>query len=256
MSTSPNIGLFAWYELLTANPEAAKAFYGAVVGWGTQPFPDPSMNYTMWTNTKGPVGGLMTLDEAQMPGARPHWMGTVSVENTDATVARALELGGKLLHAAHEIPNVGRFAVLQDPTGGTFCVMQSFDPAGPIDMRELGRVGWHELWTSDADAAWAFYAGLFGWVEAGSMEMAPGQVYRMFGRDKDSPHGGIAPTGADGPPTAWLFYATVESADESIGRARELGATIMMGPMDVPGGGRAGGGMDPQGAGFAVFSVK
>lgn len=254
MTTSPNIGLFAWHELLTKDTEAAKAFYGSVVGWGTQAFPDPAMAYQMWTNESGPIGGLMSLEAAQQPDGHPHWMGTVSVADIDATFKRAGALGAKVLSPIHEIPNVGRFAVLADPTGAVFCVMQSSDPAPPFDGRQLGRVSWNELWTSDPDAAWTFYRGLFGWVETGSMEMAPGVTYRMFGRTADASMGGIAQKDPQGPASAWLFYATVPNADAAGARAKELGAHIFMGPMDVPGGGRMVAGMDPQGAGFALYS--
>ncbi|MFZ5475735.1 MAG: VOC family protein [Myxococcota bacterium] len=254
MRTSPNTGLFSWHELLTKDTAAAKAFYGEVVGWGTQDWPDPAMAYTMWTNAKGAVGGLMSLEAAQQPEGRPRWMGTVTVDDVDATFARAVELGATVHAPVHEIPNVGRFAVLADPTGAVFCVMQPSDPAPPIDAREPGRFSWNELWTSDPEAAWAFYSALFGWVETGAMEMAPGVTYRMFGRAADQPMGGIGPKAPEGPPSSWLFYANVEDADAAGERAKALGATLLMGPMDVPGGGRVVGGVDPQGAGFAVYS--
>lgn len=255
MSQSPNLGLFTWYELLTHDADAATAFYGEVVGWKAQAWPDPSMKYTLWTMADGTaVGGLMTLADAQQPDGRPHWSGVVSVADADATAARATELGGAVLSPPMDIPNVGRFALIADPTGATFSIMQSSDPSGPIDGSVPGRVSWHELWTSDPAAAWAFYQGLFGWVDAGTMEMGPGRTYQMFGRTKDEAHGGIAAKDPNGPPSAWLFYATVPNADAAAERAKTQGATIFMGPMDVPGGGRCAGGMDKQGAGFAVVS--
>lgn len=254
MTTSPNIGLFVWHELLTQDTEAATGFYGKVVGWGTQPFPGGGMDYTMWTNANGPIGGLMSLEAAQQAGTPSRWLGTVSVEDIDAIFARAVELGAAVHAPVHEIPNVGRFAILADPTGAAFCVMQPSDPGGPVDPRELGRFSWSELWTSDPDAAWDFYSKLFGWVETGTMEMGPGVTYRMFGRTKDLSLGGIAQKDPRGPASAWLFYATVANADEAGERAQELGAHIMMGPMDVPGGGRMVGAVDPQGAAFALYS--
>lgn len=251
---SPNVNLFAWHELMTNDTEAAKRFYGQVVGWGTQGWPDPNMNYTMWTNANGPVGGLMSLEAAQQAGAPPYWMGTISIDDLDATVAKATSLGGTVVAPAHEIPNVGRYAVLADPTGAVFCLLQSSDPAPPINLRELGRISWNELWTSDPDAAWNFYRQVFGWVETGVMEMGPGMTYRMFGRDAENSMGGIAMKQPEQPVSAWLFYATVDSADHACNRARELGAHVFMEPMDVPGGGRMFAAVDPQGAAFAAYS--
>lgn len=253
MSTSPNVGLFTWYELLTRDVEAAKAFYGAVVGWGTQPFDGP-MEYTMWTAGEVPVGGLMSLAAAQQPDRAPYWIGTVSVADIDATVAKVTALGGAVHAPVHEIPGVGRFAVVADPTGAAFSLLQSADPGGPPERTALGRFSWHELWTSDPDAAWAFYRELFGWVETGTMDMGPEGTYRMFGRAGENSIGGIARKAPEGPPSSWLFYTNVANADAAGEKAKGLGATIFMGPMDVPGGGRITGGMDPQGAGFAVYA--
>ncbi len=196
----------------------------------------------------------MGLEAAQQAGAPPHWMGTVSVADIDGSFARAVELGAQVHAPIHEIPNVGKFAVLADPTGASFCIMQSSNPAPAVNQREIGQFSWSELWTSDPAAAWTFYSGRFGWIETCTMEMAPGDVYRMFGRTTETTIGGIAKQSAEGSPSAWLFYATVENADRPGDRAKALGAHVFMGPMEVPGGGRILAGMDPQGAGFAVYS--
>lgn len=67
-------------------------------------------------------------------------------------------------------------------------------------------------------------------------------------------HAGFAPKQPEAPVSAWLYYATVDNADHAGNRARELGAKIFVGPMDVPGGGRMLAGIDPQGASFAVYA--
>lgn len=80
-------GRFVWYDLMTTDPEGAKAFYAAVTGWGTQVWEE--MSYTMWTVGGAPIGGTMKLpDEAVAGGARPHWLGHVAVPDVDATIAR------------------------------------------------------------------------------------------------------------------------------------------------------------------------
>src|SRR6476661_2125515 len=85
-------GRFVWYDLMTTDPEGAKAFYTAVTGWGTQVWEE--MSYTMWTDGGTPIGGIMTLPaEAAAAGAPPHWLGYVAVPDVDATTARARELG-------------------------------------------------------------------------------------------------------------------------------------------------------------------
>lgn len=237
----------------------AVAFYGVVVGWGTQAWPDPSMNYTMWMAGDDAIGGVMELPaEARAAGVPPHWIGVVNVSDCDGTIARAQAMGGSVLAGPMDIPGVGRYATLADSTGAAFSIMQSAHPsAEPARHDGVGRYAWAELWTTDPDAAWAFYSALFGWVEKDSMPMPEGGVYRMFARPQDAKHmGGIALKMPQQPVSAWLHYATVDDADSATNRLRELGGVTVMGPMDIPGGGRIVGALDPQGAMFALYSRK
>ena len=82
-------GRFVWYELMTTDMEAAKAFYAKVVGWGTQDASMPGMAYTLFTVGGASVGGLMGLPEgARKTGAEPRWLGYVGVNDVDATAER------------------------------------------------------------------------------------------------------------------------------------------------------------------------
>ncbi len=88
-------GRFVWYELMTTDTAAAKAFYGKVVGWGTQDGPVPGLAYTLFTAGEMPVGGLMDQPEdARKMGAPPSWIGYVAVDDVDATTERVKRLGG------------------------------------------------------------------------------------------------------------------------------------------------------------------
>lgn len=74
MSDTP-LGRFAWYELMTSDPDAAQGFYTKVTGWTTSPWEGGDTPYTMWMNGETPVGGVMALpDEAAAAGAPPHWI--------------------------------------------------------------------------------------------------------------------------------------------------------------------------------------
>ncbi len=109
MSDSKNVGRFVWYELLTSDPEAAKSFYEAVIGWGLQDWdtPEGAPSYSMWMVGERPIGGVMPLpEEAKAAGAPPHWIANVHVEDVDATVAKAKQLGAQILHGPEDIPKV------------------------------------------------------------------------------------------------------------------------------------------------------
>lgn len=109
-------GAFSWSELMTSDVAAAKAFYSQLFGWTTEDMSMPDMNYTVVKVADQSVGGIMaTPPEAQ--GMPPMWGVYVTVTDVDATAKRTEELGGKVLVAPQDIPNVGRFCVIQDPQG-------------------------------------------------------------------------------------------------------------------------------------------
>lgn len=250
-----------WYELMTTDTAAAARFYGAVVGLVAEAWPDPAMEYTIWKTASGGMGGLAPLPEpARAMGAPPHWMGVVGVADTDAVVARCTERGGNVLAPPFDIPGVGRYAVLADPAGAAFSVlapepMPTDTPQPVVPAGEPGRVAWNELWSTDPDAAWAFYGDLFGWVEMGTMDMGPQGTYRMYGLPgADRSLGGIARTMPGQPGSVWAYYLAVDDVDQAADRIRQAGGHVVMAPMDVPGGGRMLMAQDPQGAAFALFS--
>lgn len=251
-------GRFAWHELLTTDTAAAQRFYKEVAGWGTMSWGEDAA-YTLWTRRGEPVGGLMTLpDEAKQAGAPSNWMFYAAVPDADAAVRRATELGARVLVEVQEVPTVGRFAVLNDPQGACFAVLQ---PAGEVPGHDgeprQGEISWHELVTTDPNAAWDFYRALFGWEKTESMDMGPLGLYQMYGR-KGRTLGGIFRKPPEMPaPPHWLLYIKVASADTAVETVKRLGGQLLNGPMEVPGGSgdRIAQCMDPQGAVFAVHSV-
>jgi hypothetical protein len=255
MTDQTLLGSFLWCELLTTDTSAAAAFYQKVVGWKTAPWPhDPS--YTTFVGHSGPVGGMMILpDDAKKAGAPPNWMMYVGTPNVDDTAIRIAQLGGRVLKQPDTIPGGGRFAVVQDPHGAVFGIYTPGQPQPGKGQPGVGDFSWFELYTSDVDAAWTFYHALFGWEKTSAMDMGAMGVYQMFGRGGGVPNGGMMkpPPAA---PVAWMPYAMVDDARAAAKRATRLGAKIVNGPMEVPGGDWIAQGMDPQGAMFSVHSRK
>lgn len=254
------INRWFWFEHMTTDVAAAKDFYAKVVGYHYKEWPDPSMQYTIIETPSGKgIGGIMTLPpEAAAAGAPPNWMGTVWVADADAIAARIVELGGKVQNGPFDIPNVGRYIVATDPQGAFFAAlapapMEGGGGGGMPEPTEPGGMCWAELWTSEPEAALAFYRALFGWQETGSMDMGPEGLYRMYGVGETS-FGGVARLMPGQPVPAWLYYFVVPSAEAAIEATKAAGGTILMGPHDVPGGGRIAIGCDPLGAAFAVYA--
>jgi predicted enzyme related to lactoylglutathione lyase len=255
LTTNALRGRFVWHELSTTNPAAAQDFYRNVIGWGTSKFDLSGHDYTMWLVGDAPIGGVMELPtEAQAMGARPNWLAYTEVPDVDRTIADAVELGAKVILPAHTAPDVGRFAILQDPQGALFAVITSATPPGDENDPQPREFSWHELVTTDPSAAIEFYDKLFGWESKGEFDMGDKGVYKMYGRDRFT-YGGVMKKPDDmNWPSHWLHYVNVDSADDATSRATDAGATVMMPPMDVPGGGRIAILTDPQGAMFAVHS--
>ena len=249
MSQVPT-GKFVWYDLMTTDPAAAQDFYTKVIGWGTETWEGAEEPYDMWTNARGPLGGVMQLpEEARAQGAPPHWLAYIAVEDVDATVAKATELGGNVLMPPMDIPEVGRFAVLADPAGAVIAAFRPEGEApGPDGMPGVGEMSWHELMTDDYNSAFEFYAALFGWEKTTAMDMGEAGVYQMYGRGVGGDLGGMMNRPPEVPVSCWTFYTRVEDIDETIGRVTDNGGTVLNGPMDVPGGDKVAQCLDPQGA--------
>jgi predicted enzyme related to lactoylglutathione lyase len=120
-------GAFAWNELGTRDVGAAKEFYGAVFGWG---FEDHDMGemgtYTEWKQGDASIGGMMDVS-GRLPDEIPaHWLVYFAVENTDAAVETAKSSGGAVSFGPIDIP-AGRFAIVTDPHGAAFAVIQQPD---------------------------------------------------------------------------------------------------------------------------------
>ena len=110
-------GAFSWNELMTTDVPAAKAFYGELLGWEMRDEQTScDMTYTMLKAGDQDVGGIMAMP-ADAQGTPPMWGSYVTVDDVDKQASKAEQLGGKILIAPQDIPEVGRFAVISDPQG-------------------------------------------------------------------------------------------------------------------------------------------
>ena len=119
-------GTYCWSELITTDLDAAKAFYGAVFGWGAEDqggAPGGAPAYTEWKLGERSVGGMMAKTPEMPADMPPNWGVYFAVADMDASVAKAQELGGSLFMGPMDI-EPGRFAVLADDVGAVFNVLQ------------------------------------------------------------------------------------------------------------------------------------
>jgi len=247
-------GRFVWHELMTRDVPAAKKFYSKLTGWKPQAWPlDPT--YTVNHSEHGPQAGFMAIP-ADMPAEMPaHWVTYIGTRDVDGTAAAAVRAGGSIIKGPDDIKGAGRYAVLKDPHGAVFAILDPENSrAEPEGMPPAGSFSWHELATSDHEAAFAFYSGLFGWDALARHDMGPMGIYLIFG-SQGIQRGGmfIKPAENPGPPS-WLPYVSIPDADAGFASATSSGAKVLVPPMTVPGGTHIAQLMDPTGAAFAVHS--
>lgn len=120
-------GSIGWVELLTRDTERAAEFYTRLFGWRAEPRRVAGMEYTVFYRGSVMAAGMARMQPA-WGDAPPHWLVDFAVEDVDAAAERAEELGGTVMAPPEDVPEVGRFAMLRDPQGATFCLLR-YDPA-------------------------------------------------------------------------------------------------------------------------------
>jgi predicted enzyme related to lactoylglutathione lyase len=260
---NPSSG-FIWYELMTPDLDAAKAFYDAVVGWNIEAQSQFPNGYRMIGRSDGGfAGGVLPLnDEMQQHGARPTWLGYLYVDDVDAMAAAVERAGGKTFMAPFDIPNIGRVAMVADPSGAPFYIMKPIPPEGQPDAQsdvfsvdQPQRVRWNELSTTDPEGAVDFYRGQFGWGQEGDMDMGEMGKYRFI-QNGPTTIGAIMRKPPQLPVSLWTYYVGVDDIDRGVGAIKSGGGQVLNGPMEIPGGEFALNAMDPQGAPFGLVGPR
>ncbi|HEY6598121.1 MAG TPA: VOC family protein [Pseudomonadales bacterium] len=233
---------------------AGEDFYAKVAGWKAESW-SQNPSYKLFVARREPKAGLYLITETvNAVPTPPGWLSYIGTPDVDATVRQAVELGGKVIVAAYNVPTVGRMAHLQDPQGAAFAV-SSQEQRSRYKDPQLGDFSWHELLTSNWQTALDFYSKLFGWEKMQSMDMGPQGMYQIFGTGGHQLGGIFNPGALPGGPL-WIPYVMVADARRTAESAKDNGATIAHGPSEVPGGDWVFTGIDPQGAMFAAHSKK
>jgi predicted enzyme related to lactoylglutathione lyase len=259
VGTSTLLGRPVWYELMTTDMKAAESFYKSIVGWTTEPFPGAGQPYTALNRAGGvSIGGIMAKPaEVKAPS---FWAMYVAVPRLEDAVAQITKRGGKTHTGVIAIDGVGRMQLMMDPQGAAFYIIEpASQEQRPEAAPEVGDASWHELMTTDMNAAMTFYQEVFHWQPDEAIDMGPVGMYQMFRRPA-SPGmlGGIMntpPEMANVPPN-WQIYFRVPDVDAAAARITANGGQVVNGPMDVPGGDRVLNAIDPQGAAFGLHATK
>ncbi len=228
--------MFSRYVLRTTDLDAALRFYEASLGLALP---------------RGPSGSSLEAwplhEQARSRGAPAHWLGHAEVDDVEASAARLVELGGERLGPTVQA-SAGTWATLRDPWGAVIALRARGER--PSDRP----IAWHQLHTRELERAWAVYAELLGWADAGAVDVPdPEGGHRLFAWNAGDPAvGSVANTARwQGVHAHWLFHFAVDDLEGALERVRAHGGTAM-GPFELPDGRTLAACEDPQGAAFGL----
>ena len=132
-------GQFHWNELRTRDAERAKRFYASTIGWSFEASSTPD-GHTYWVALQDgkPVAGLFPLTSTMFDGVPESWMSFLAVDDVDGRVAKAVKAGAELVMPIFDVPDVGRIAMLREPSGAG---IGWITPVGPQTIKEDGKKG-------------------------------------------------------------------------------------------------------------------
>lgn len=242
---------FVWHDLMTKDLEAAAKFYGELLPeWSYEQMPFEGGEYQMIKCGSRGIGGMVALEGApeEVPS---HWICYVAVEDCDASIQQMEAHGGKLCVPAVDVDGVGRFAVVTDPQGA---VIKPFQLANPMEMPrpQVGDFCWDELMTTDIEATRKFYSSVFGWGLS-EMDMGPAGMYTLFTQGELQVAGAMAIPEGHPPHSHWMSHIMIDDLASRFEKAKQLGATPLVEPTEVPNIGHFTIQLDPTGAAFALF---
>jgi len=244
-------GTPSWVDLGSPDVDASIRFYGSLFGWSASEPVEGGGGYRFFEQDGKMVAGLGPL---MMEGQPPAWLNYVSIADADETVGTARDAGAVIHVEPMDVLDVGRMAILADPTGAALGLWQPRRHTGAEIVNEPVSLTWNELETRDPNAAKPFYNAIFGW-DADTAQM--GAMEYTTWRLGDQPVGGMADISGRVPdevPAHWLAYFAVEDTDATVEQAKALGGEVNVPPMDIPAGRFAVLG-DPHGAVFGVIKM-
>ena len=249
--TSYEPGTPSWADLGTSDPDAAKAFYGALFGWEADDAGpvEETGGYAFFTLGGRKVAGVGPLMSEGQPVA---WSTYISTDDIDALTTRASDAGAMIVAEPMAVMDSGRLAFYAHHAGGHIGAWEPGRHIGAEVIQDPGSMCWNELHTRDVEGAKEFGRAVFGWTP--DEQSLPGYTVVNVG---DTGVAGIMemPPGVpDEVPAYWMTIFEVGDCDAAVATVQEHGGTVIYGPSEMENVGRFAYVTDPQGAQFGVIT--
>jgi predicted enzyme related to lactoylglutathione lyase len=249
-------GRIVWRDLISDKPAESRRFYEELFGWEFQGVGNlfnlgGDDAYSLIRHNGRLIGGMVNETRLKSVDADiSQWVVLMSVGDVDAAVADFRVDGGEVLTPPTDVADRGRMAIVVDPQGALLALVQT--AAGDPEWREpgYGDFLWDELWTTDLEAATAFYTEMADLMED-DVEIDRDRTYRILNRG-DRPTLGMMTHPFEEQRPVWVTYIRVEDPAAITARVEALGGTVYLEAQDRPLGGRVALIADPSGAGIAL----
>lgn len=243
----PN-GTPCWIDYGASDVDAAKDFYGSLLGWEFTSAGGPEYGgYLIATRNGEAAAGLSPLMNSE---DSPAWTTYFAADDAQATADRVRAAGGTVVVEPMEVGPMGTMVIALDPQNNAFGLWQSGLNTGVRVYNEPGALVWNEAAVDDPAPARQFYSAVFGF----NFDDVPGaEGYTTFAAG-ESPLGGLGGL-QPGAPKGWTVCFGLASVDDSVARVEAAGGKVTMAARDTEFG-RFAVLEDPWGAGFSVMQVQ
>lgn len=249
-------GKIVWRDLLTNTPDETRRFYGELFGWE---FEKPGIDigiggagtYTLIRHKGRLIGGIVDTVALGKSDNISQWVTTMAVTDIEAAVDRVVSAGGIVMSPPESIGSRGRMALVEDPTGALFAMLQTSEGDPPDHEPDHNGWLWDELWTNDVGKATDFYREVVGFQHTDHDIDDSDNDYRVL-KMNDTPRAGVLPNPFEGERPVWVNYLRVEDPSAITARVESLGGKILVESQERPIGGEVAFIAGPSGAGVAL----
>ncbi|MGS0496234.1 VOC family protein [Pseudoalteromonas mariniglutinosa] len=241
-SGTKQLGHVVWHDLVTPDLKQSQTFYQAVFDWQFRAVND---DYVLVSTNGQVIAGMAKLDNKQN---NSHWLALVSVADVDSVINSTRSAGGKTLIGKTTITGRGDIAVLEDPQGALFSVINTVNGDPSLTINNNSWI-WQEVWSDDPAASSAFYQQLAGYSTA--QKTLFGANYSFLKINSSPAFGFVKKPDAEIGNT-WVNYIKVADVDATILKVTAAGGQVLMAPNDAVRNGTVAIIRDPAGAGLVI----
>jgi len=224
-------GKIIWHDLITDTPAASEAFYTELFGWEFESVglgfgASASANYKLIRHDGRLIGGMIDQTRLSVEEDISQWIVLVSTDDIERSVQVVVDDGGTVFTPPTALADRGRIAVVADPQGALFALLETKD-GDPLDHQPgLNDFLWNELWTNDTAAAVGFYQHLAGY-DLEEKVVTADESYQYLSKD-GVPRAGILANPIEDLAPLWSTYIRVEDPAAITARVEALGGRVLL----------------------------